>query len=169
MVRMVSSTTRAHRVAIRLDLGQRRPVVMRLVQIIPGHLIDTDREHGFEPGIDPLVRDLGHDELVDVEGCRMPEIEDQRVPQRFRPQVEGLLRRQGLVKLLVQAVGGVEILPDFLALFVGVTLIEDRGSGVSQVHNVIDKTAFAFFQIEITGAYAGFPLLGQTPSPLRPR
>ncbi len=124
----------AHGVAIRLDLVERRPVVMRSVQVIPGHLIDTDREHGFESGIDPLVRDLGHDELIDVESRRMPEIEDQGVPQRFRPQVEGILRGQSFVKLLVQAVGGVEILPDFLSLFVGVTLIEDRGSRVSQVH-----------------------------------
>ena len=80
----------AHGVAIGLDLAQRRPVVMRGVEVIPRHLIDADGEHRFEAGIDPLVRDLGDDELVDIEGRRMPEIEDQGVPQRFRPQVEGI-------------------------------------------------------------------------------
>ena len=131
----------AHGVAIGLDLVERRPVVIRGVEIVPRHLVDADREHGFEAGIDPLGPELGNDELVDVEGCRMPEIEDQWVPQRFRPHVEGILAGQGFVKLLVQAEGGVEILPDFLALFLAVALIEDRGFGVFQVHGALDKMA----------------------------
>ena len=121
-------------VTIGLDFVERRPVVMRGVQVVPRHLVDAHGEHRFEAGIDAPGRNLGDDQLVDVESCRMPEIEDQGVPQRFRPQIECLLRGQGFVKLLVQAVGGVEIPPDFLALFLGLTLIEDRGSRVSQVH-----------------------------------
>jgi len=57
---------------------------MRFVQVIPGHFVDTNRKHRFELGVDTLSCDLGHDELIDVEGGRMPEVEDQRVPQRFR-------------------------------------------------------------------------------------
>jgi hypothetical protein len=59
----------------------------------------------------------------------MPEIENQGVPERLRPQVERGLRSQGLVKLFVQAIGGVEILPDFLALRVGIPGVEDDRQG----------------------------------------
>ena len=126
---------RAHRVAIGFDFGQRRPVVMRRIQIIPGHLVHADREHGFKSRIDSFVGDLGDDQLVDIKGRRMSEIENQRVPKRFRPQVEGAFRRQGIVKLFVEAVRGVEILPDFLAFLVGVPLVQDDSSGISKVHN----------------------------------
>lgn len=50
---------------------------MPSVQVIPGHLIDAHGEHGFEAVIDPLVRDPGDEDFVDVENRRMPQIEDQ--------------------------------------------------------------------------------------------
>ena len=66
----------------------------------------------------------------------MAEVENQRVSQRFRPQVEGFFRSQSLVQLFVKAVRGVEILPDFLAFGVGVTLVENCGASVSQFHGM---------------------------------
>ena len=80
----------ANGITIGPDFVHGRPVVVRGVEVVPGHLIDADGEHRFEAGIDPLVRDLGDDQLVDVEGGRVPEIEDQRVPQRFGPQIKAL-------------------------------------------------------------------------------
>ena len=128
---------RTHCVAIGLDLVKRRPVVMRVVEIVPGHLIDADGKHGFEPGIDSPGHDLGNDELIDVESRRVPDIENQRVPERFSRQVKSLLRSQSLVKLLVKAIGLVEVPSYFLSFVLGCTLIENRCSGVSQVHGVL--------------------------------
>ena len=51
--------------AIRLDLGERRPVVVRSVEIIPGHLIHPNREHGFKSRIDTGADESGNvDDLV---------------------------------------------------------------------------------------------------------
>ena len=55
-VAITPSTSVADPVAVLLDLGHGRPVVMGLVQVVPGHLVDPDGEHRFEAGIDPLGR-----------------------------------------------------------------------------------------------------------------
>ena len=34
-----------HLVTVGLDLGDRRPVVVGIVEIVPGHFVDTDGEH----------------------------------------------------------------------------------------------------------------------------
>jgi hypothetical protein len=130
---------RAHGVAVRLDLGQCRPVVMRRVQIVPGHFVDADSEHGFEPRIDPVVGNPCNDQLVDVEGRRVPKIENQRVPQRLGSQVEGVFRRQGAVQLLVKAVRRVKILPDFFAFRRSIAFVEDDRSGVSEIHRIKER------------------------------
>ena len=124
---------RSHRVAIRLDLSERWPVVVGLVQIIPRHFIDAHGEHGFEARIDPLVGDLGDDQFIDIERCRVPEVEDQRVPERFGTQVEGFVRSQRLVELFVQSERGVEVPANLLAFLFGSALIEQRGPGASQI------------------------------------
>ena len=126
---------RPHRVAICLDLRKRWPVVMGVVQIVPRHLVDSDGKHRFEAGVDPPIGELGDDELVDKEGSRMPQVKDQRVPQRFGPQVEGLFLGEGFVKLFVEGVGGVEVAADFLAFFLAATLVKDRRPRTLEVHS----------------------------------
>ena len=100
----MTSSTHARTVSrYDFDLSERRPVVVGLVQIIPRHFIDADGEHGFEARIDPLVGDLRDDQFIDIERCRVPDVEDQRVPERFGTQVEGFVRGQRLVELFVQS------------------------------------------------------------------
>ena len=127
----------AHGVAVGFDLAQPRPVVMGRVKVVPGHLVNANGEHRLEPGIDPLVRDPGDDQLVDVEGRRMSEVENQRVPERLGPQVERVLRGERLVEPLVQAVGGVEILADLFTLLVRIILVQDGSSRISRIHKVL--------------------------------
>ena len=69
-----------HFVTIHPRLGHARPVVVFLIQIIPAHLIHTDRENRLQLRIDPLVDHFGDYQLVDEKNRRMSEVEDQRMP-----------------------------------------------------------------------------------------
>ncbi len=100
----------AHLVAVGLDLGDRRPVIVLVVQVVPRHLVDADGKQRLEARIDALLDDLGDDQLVDVKDRGVAQVKDQRVAQRLGAQEKGRVTGQRSVKLLVEAVGFVEII-----------------------------------------------------------
>ena len=116
-----------------LRLGHARPVVMGLVEVVPRHLVDPDREHRFEAGVDPFGDDAGDDQLVDVEGGGVAVVEDQRVAQGIGPQREGRIACQGVEQPFVELPGGVEIAADLVALGLRLAAVKDEGPGVLQV------------------------------------
>jgi hypothetical protein len=81
----------ANPVAIGLHIRHARPVVVLLVQIVPRHFVHAYREQCLISRVDPLVDESRKQELVDVESCRMAEVEDERMSQRIRSQVERLV------------------------------------------------------------------------------
>jgi hypothetical protein len=72
-------------------------------------------------------------------GCLLQRLKRLRSDDRLQHPLSQIQRQprlamvagksQGLVKLFVQAIGGVEILPDFLALRVGIPGVEDDRQG----------------------------------------
>ena len=53
-------------IPVSFHLSDGGPVVMGVIQVVPGHFVHAYGEHGFESGIDALVDDLGDDQFVDV-------------------------------------------------------------------------------------------------------
>lgn len=60
------------------------------IEVIPVHLIYSHRKGFLQLGVDSFLDDAVVDELVDVEGGRVPVVKNERMPQRFRPQIVGL-------------------------------------------------------------------------------
>lgn len=56
-----------------------RPFVVRLIQIIPVHFINTDGKHSFVGLIDPLADKALVEELVNKECCSVSIVENQGV------------------------------------------------------------------------------------------
>jgi len=110
----------AHPVAIGLDLGDGRPVVIRLVEVVPTHFIDPDGEHRLEPRIDPFLEQPDQQQLVDEEGRGVAEIENQRVTQCDRLFEIRFVAGQYLEQLLV-------------AIECPVKIVENAGTASRQV------------------------------------
>ena len=116
-----------------LRLGDAGPVVVGLVEVVPGHLVDPDREHRFEAGVDPLGDNAGEDQLVDVEGGGVAVIEDQRVAQGIGPQREDRVVGEGVEQPFVEVPGGMEIAADLVPFGLRLAAVEDEGPGGLQV------------------------------------
>ena len=71
-------------VSVNFCIFHRRPFIVRLIQIVPVHLVDTDCEHPFIWLVDPFGNKTLIEELVHEKGCSMTVVEDQGVSQWFR-------------------------------------------------------------------------------------
>jgi len=80
------------------------PVVVALLEVVPVHLIHAHREHLLELLVDAVLDRAVVQQLVDVEGGRVPEVEDERVSQRLSPDVIGPVLEQ-LEQFLVDCIG----------------------------------------------------------------
>ncbi|MCU0980367.1 MAG: hypothetical protein MUF25_14530, partial [Pirellulaceae bacterium] len=88
--------------------------------------------------------------VITAAGCLLQRLKRLRSDDRLLHPLSPIQRQprlamvagksQGLVKLFVQAIGGVENLPDFLALRVGIPGVEDDRPGVSEIHKFLDTT-----------------------------
>ena len=106
---------RAHPVAVGLRAGNAGPVVVRLVQVVPAHLVHADGKDGFELRVDALGDQPRQQQLVDEEGGRVAVVKNQRVAQGdgfFHP---GGVAGQGAKQRLVGVEGLHEILAQALA------------------------------------------------------
>ena len=102
----------AHLVAIGLHCVHRGPVVMRLVQVIPGHFIHTHGKQGLKGRVDTLVDQLGENQFVDIEDSRVTEVENQRVAQWIRTFVKTLVILQDFQQGFVNIERRLKILED---------------------------------------------------------
>mmetsp|Transcript_37604 Transcript_37604/g.94328 ORF Transcript_37604/g.94328 Transcript_37604/m.94328 type:complete len:289 (+) Transcript_37604:3577-4443(+) len=68
-------------VLVGLLLG--RPGVVGLVEVVPGHLVDTHCTHRLQLWVDSLCDVFAEDEFVDEEARRVAEVEDEWVAQRL--------------------------------------------------------------------------------------
>ena len=71
------------------DGGDRRPVVMGRVEVVPRHLVHAHGHHRLEPGVEPGGDVTAGRQFVDVEHRRMGEVKDQRVAERLVADVIG--------------------------------------------------------------------------------
>mmetsp|Transcript_27756 Transcript_27756/g.86019 ORF Transcript_27756/g.86019 Transcript_27756/m.86019 type:complete len:779 (-) Transcript_27756:54-2390(-) len=95
------------------------PVVVRLVQVIPRHLVDADGERLLELVVD-AGGEAGEGDLVQVERRGVAEVENERVAQLVhRGHGEGLVAVERLEALLEDLVRGVEVLAQLLLLQLG--------------------------------------------------
>ena len=117
---------RAHLVAVGGDLGHGGPVVARVVEVVPAHLVHADREHRFQARIDALLDQAGEQELVDEEGGGVAEVEDQRVTQADRLPEVSLVAGEHLEQRLVAIEGGVEVVQQLGALGLDVGAGQER-------------------------------------------
>ena len=90
----------------------------RIVEIVPAHLIHSDREERFQLRIDPVPELPGQDQLVHVEHRRMTEIKEERMPQRLRAFIEHLIGNETIEQPIVQLPRRIQILLYFRTLFV---------------------------------------------------
>ena len=97
-------------VTVGAHLGGGRPVVVRLVEVIPAHLVDAHREHRLEARVDALGDEPGQQQFVGEEGRRVSVVEDQRVAQADRLDAVAVLVYQRLEQRLVGAEGGVKVI-----------------------------------------------------------
>ncbi|MPM48295.1 hypothetical protein SDC9_95019 [bioreactor metagenome] len=104
---------RPYLAAIGADFGDARPVVAGVVEIIPAHLIDPDREHRFQSWIETLGDQAGEQELIDEEGGRVAEVEDQWVTQADGFAEVGIVPHQDLEQRFVAVEGCVKIVQQF--------------------------------------------------------
>ena len=83
-------------------LGDAGPIVVRFIQIIPRHFVDTDSEHRLEGWVHSRVGELGQHHLVDVKSSGMTEIENKGMAQTLGTPIIGVVvqrQKQGLVLL----------------------------------------------------------------------
>ena len=90
------------------------PLIMRLIKVIPLHLVNPDSQHRFEFWIDALKYDSSLEQFVDVEGGCMPIIEDKRVPQWFWLEIKCFWLTNKLKQSLIDFVCSEVILLDCL-------------------------------------------------------
>ena len=68
-----------------------RPVVVTLIEIIPVHLVDANRESFFILGVNSLLDHAIIYHFIDVDSGSVSKVEDERVPKCFCSHVEGFL------------------------------------------------------------------------------
>ena len=117
---------RAHAVAVGLHARHAGPVVMRLVQVVPAHLVHADGEHRFELRVDALADQAREQQLVDEEGGRVAVVKNQWVAQRDGPLGPGRVARQGAKQRLVGVEGLHEVLAQALAKFLRVAGVQGQ-------------------------------------------
>lgn len=78
---------------------------MGFVQIVPVHLINSNREHSFIGFVDSLGDEAAVNEFIHKEGSCMSIVEDQWVPQRFRLCEEGLVTFDHCKQFFVNLIG----------------------------------------------------------------
>ena len=105
----------AHLVAVGLHLGHGGPVVVRVVQVVPAHLVHAHGEDGFQMRVDALGDQAREQQLVDEEGGGVAVVEDQRVAQGDGPLDPGRVARQGAEQRLVGVEGLHEVIAQALA------------------------------------------------------
>src|SRR6187455_1591333 len=66
----------ANGIAVGSHFFNGRPVIMGGIQVVPAHLVDPDREHGFKSGIDSFRYQSRKQQFVSKESCRMAEVEN---------------------------------------------------------------------------------------------
>lgn len=75
-----------------MHLGDRGPRQAVLAHVVPAHLIHASLEDNLIVGVDWLLDQSGHAQLVDVQCGRVAVVEDQRVAQVVqRGSQEGFL------------------------------------------------------------------------------
>ena len=87
---------------MRFDLRWSRPIVMGVVQIVPRHFVDTDRQNRLKCRVNSLIDQLGNIQLVNIEDGRVPVIEDQRLSKVVRSMVERLVTGKAFEQTFVQ-------------------------------------------------------------------
>lgn len=81
------------------------PVVVALGEVVPVHLVHAHREHLLELLVDAVLDRAVVEQLVDVEGGRVPEVENERVSQWLGPDVIGPVDLEQLEQFLVDCIG----------------------------------------------------------------
>ena len=105
---------------VRAHLLYRWPVIMGSIQIIPTHLIDTNREHRLHSGIYPFRDQPCKQQLIRIKSRSMAQIENEWMAQGNGLFIVSIFSLKRLEKLLVAVQRSMEIIPDLLALCLGI-------------------------------------------------
>ena len=111
-----------------MQFRHRRPVIMTVIQIVPAHFIDTNRQHRFDMVIDTLIDKPRRHQLVNIEGGGVAVIEDQRMAQRDRFGEVSPFIRQAVEQTLIQFPGLLEIAQDFITLLLDIAPAQQQGA-----------------------------------------
>lgn len=96
-----------------LGVFKGRPLIMRLAQVVPVHLIHTDCEHPFVGLVDSLAYQPLVEQLVHKKGSSVSVVKDQRVSERLGLRVEGATALDNREELFIEFVSLVEIAQKF--------------------------------------------------------
>src|SRR5687768_5175302 len=118
-----------HSSAIGSHLFDGRPIVMGRIQIVPAHFIDTYCEHRFHFWVDAFSNQTREQQFVSKEGCRMAEVEYQRMTQGNRFFEVSCISPQCFEELLITVERGMKVFAYFLALCRSIISSKNRSSG----------------------------------------
>ena len=145
-----------HRVAVGAHLSGGRPVIVRFVEVVPTHLVDTHREHRLETRVDALADEARKYQLVGEEGRGMAQIENERMPQANRLDAVAVFVDQRLEERLIGAERAVEVICQRLAKRRLIALAKVGRARKQQLRGQIHASASLYWVLDAMSAPDGF-------------